>query len=76
MARKGNELNHFIKMDNFYFYFIAAKVLAHPEANKYVAGIAVHWYGDIVSSPGILTTTHEMFPDRFIFGTEACEGLL
>jgi len=50
------------------------KVLAHPEANKYVAGIAVHWYGDIVSSPGILTTTHEMFPDRFIFGTEACEG--
>jgi len=50
------------------------KVLSHPEARKYVDGIAVHWYADLYSSAEVLTKTHELFPDFFILGTEACEG--
>jgi len=49
-------------------------VLSHPEARKYVDGIAVHWYADLYSSAEVLTKTHELFPDFFILGTEACEG--
>ena len=42
-------------------------------AAQYVDGIAVHWYIDYFS-PNRLTETHDMFPDLFILGTEACEG--
>lgn len=52
------------------------QVLEHPEARKYVAGIGVHWYGNFLSPPSILTVTHDLFPDRFLLATEACEGNL
>ncbi|EFX69969.1 hypothetical protein DAPPUDRAFT_328613 [Daphnia pulex] len=52
----------------------AETVLAHPEAKKYVAGVAVHWYGDLLSPPIALTSFHEKFPNHFILATEACEG--
>ncbi|EFX65267.1 hypothetical protein DAPPUDRAFT_333354 [Daphnia pulex] len=41
-------------------------VLAHLEAKKYVAGVAVHWYGDLLSPPIALTSFHEKFPNHFI----------
>lgn len=52
----------------------AETVLANPDANPYVSGIGVHWYQNFIAPPSVLTTTHEMFPDRFILATEACEG--
>jgi glucosylceramidase len=39
-----------------------------------VAGIAVHWYMDFIVPPSALDITHEKFPDKWIFGSEACEG--
>jgi glucosylceramidase len=45
-----------------------------PEASKYVDGIAVHWYLDSVVPAKSLDLTHEKFPDKWIFGTEACAG--
>lgn len=56
------------------FLRIAVKVLAHPEARKYVAGVAVHWYSDLLIPPNVLSAFHGMFPDHFILATEACEG--
>lgn len=43
-------------------------------ANKYVSGIAVHWYEDFIAPVISLTSTHEKFPDKFILATEACDG--
>ena len=42
---------------------------APKEANKYVSGIAVHWYMDFLIPPSALDLTHEAFPDKFIFAT-------
>ncbi|XP_068229944.1 lysosomal acid glucosylceramidase-like [Palaemon carinicauda] len=52
----------------------AVTVLNDTEAAQYVDGIAVHWYWDDFSSPNLLTRTHELFPDAFLLGTEACVG--
>ena len=41
-----------------------------PEAAKYFAGIAVHWYGGLNTDK--LEATHKMQPDKFILATEAC----
>ena len=41
---------------------------------KYVDGIAVHWYLDSFVPANILDITHENFPDKWIFATEACSG--
>lgn len=45
-----------------------------PKASKYVSGIAVHWYIDFVINPNVFDMTHNAFPDKFIFGSEACAG--
>ena len=42
---------------------------APKEANKYVSGIAVHWYMDFLIPPSALDLTHDAFPDKFIFAT-------
>ena len=39
------------------------------EADKYVSGIAVHWYMDFIVPPKLLDLTHEAFPNKFIFAT-------
>ena len=44
------------------------------QAEKYISGIAVHWYEDFVTPPQALSSTHQMFPDKFILATEACTG--
>ena len=49
--------------------------MSNSEAAKYVDGFAVHWYVDTLFSPEKLTETHDRFPDHFILGTEACEGI-
>lgn len=52
----------------------AKVILLGPEIRKYVSGIAVHWYLDLPYTSKILDITHDMFPDYFILGTEACVG--
>ena len=42
--------------------------------SDYISGIAVHWYMDSIVPSNMLDKTHELFPDKFIFGTEACIG--
>ena len=44
------------------------------EASKYVSGTAVHWYIDNYVPANVLSFTHDMFPDKFLFGSEACNG--
>ena len=50
------------------------EVLGDDRARKYVSGIAIHWYVDTIVSATVLNTTHSLFPDYFLLGTEACEG--
>ncbi|CAG7833437.1 unnamed protein product [Allacma fusca] len=49
-------------------------ILNDPDAAKYVSGIGVHWYADLISTPSLLATTHRQHPDKFILATEACTG--
>ncbi|XP_059139428.1 lysosomal acid glucosylceramidase-like [Physella acuta] len=51
----------------------ARTVLSDKEASPYVSGIALHWYKD-TASINILDRIHQLFPDKFLFATEACEG--
>lgn len=56
----------------------AQRVFAYsPEkAKKYVSGVAVHWYMDSLIPANVLDKTHDMFPDKWIFATEACTGTI
>ncbi|XP_030832503.1 lysosomal acid glucosylceramidase [Strongylocentrotus purpuratus] len=49
-------------------------VLGDSEAEKYIKGIAVHWYWDKEAPTLKLDLTNNLFPDKFILYTEACEG--
>ncbi|KFD52452.1 hypothetical protein M513_06649 [Trichuris suis] len=49
-------------------------VLNDPEARKFAAFIAVHWYLDELTPSLVLQTTHERHPDVPMIATEACEG--
>lgn len=40
--------------------------------DKYIDGIAVHWYTDNLAPPIFLDKTHRRFQDKFIINTEAC----
>lgn len=49
-------------------------VLKDPNAAKYVSGIAVHWYSDLVIPTSALDLTYAKFgQDYFMLNTEACE---
>ncbi|XP_072536725.1 lysosomal acid glucosylceramidase isoform X1 [Salminus brasiliensis] len=53
----------------------AKVVLSDLRAARYVHGIGVHWYWDPFTPPGItLGTTHDLYPEYFLFATEACSG--
>ncbi|XP_061163463.1 lysosomal acid glucosylceramidase-like isoform X2 [Saccostrea echinata] len=54
----------------------AEQVFSSEEARKFVSGIAVHWYQDFVAPTLALSSTHKMFPDKFLLATEACAGSL
>lgn len=49
-------------------------VLKDPNAAKYVSGIAIHWYEDLIIPTTALDLTYKKFgKDYFILNTEACE---
>ncbi|KAA0201975.1 hypothetical protein HAZT_HAZT004335, partial [Hyalella azteca] len=50
------------------------KSLEDPDSNKYVDGVAVHWYSDTGVGPQVLDQAHEVDPSKFLLYTEACEG--
>ena len=39
-----------------------------------IDGITVHWYDDDKIPPTVLSETHQLFPNKFLLYTEACEG--
>ncbi|KAL4636166.1 glucosylceramidase isoform X1, partial [Arapaima gigas] len=53
----------------------AKVVLGDVHAARYIHGIGVHWYYDsFVPAELTLSTTHHLFPEYYLFGTEACSG--
>lgn len=53
----------------------AKVVLSDVHAGRYIHGVAVHWYFDgIVPAELSLATTHHLYPEYYLFGTEACAG--
>ncbi|KAM9294263.1 lysosomal acid glucosylceramidase [Gastrophryne carolinensis] len=50
-------------------------ILSDLEAARYVHGIAVHWYLDgIIPADISLGITHGLYPEYFLFASEACAG--
>lgn len=49
-------------------------ILSQPEAAQYIAGVAFHWYFNTFSSPDVLETFHQKYPNHFLLSSEACEG--
>lgn len=45
-----------------------------PEANQYVDGTAIHWYGDDIAGPEVMDSLNALFPNKFQLYTESCEG--
>jgi len=50
------------------------QVMRDEVAAKYVDGIAVHWYWDLVDPAIGLDATHSHFPSKFILSSEASNG--
>lgn len=49
-------------------------VLSDPEAAKYVSGVAIHWYIDLLVPPSFIDKAYDQFGnDYFFLNTEACE---
>ncbi|XP_015123147.1 lysosomal acid glucosylceramidase [Diachasma alloeum] len=41
------------------------------DVDKYISGIAIHWYADAITPSTLLDITHHKYPDKFILNTEA-----
>uniref|UniRef100_A0A8C6PRR3 Glucosylceramidase n=2 Tax=Nothobranchius furzeri TaxID=105023 RepID=A0A8C6PRR3_NOTFU len=55
--------------------FWAKVVLDDVHAGRYVHGVGVHWYYDnLVPAAISLGATHKLYPEYYLFGTEACAG--
>lgn len=53
----------------------AKVVLSDIQAGRYIHGVGVHWYMDSFVPPEItLGTTHHLYPEYYLFATEACAG--
>jgi glucosylceramidase len=52
------------------------QILSDKEAAQYVSGIGLHWYSTLMTGHDPINQTRHMFPNTFIFGTEACAGFL
>lgn len=51
------------------------QVLNDVHAGRYIHGVAVHWYMDrLVPAEMTLGVTHHLYPEYYLFGTEACAG--
>ena len=54
---------------------LSRQVLNDVHAGRYIHGVAVHWYLDnIVPAELSLGATHHLYPEYYLFGTEACAG--
>ncbi|XP_033207306.1 lysosomal acid glucosylceramidase-like [Belonocnema kinseyi] len=51
-------------------------VFRNKVAEKYISGVAIHWYWDSLIPAVVLDKTHNHFPKKFLLMTEACEGSL
>lgn len=50
-----------------------AAIYGDPEAGRYTAGMALHWYGSTTSCfPHVLDSLHALYPDKLLFHTEGC----
>lgn len=47
----------------------------YPKVLDYVDGIGVHFYTDKFVPAFVLETVTKTHPEKFILGTEACEGI-
>ncbi|CAG9863886.1 unnamed protein product [Phyllotreta striolata] len=54
----------------------ANELLDDKEVDKYVDGIAVHWYSDWIISTKNLDDTNDNHPEKFLLATEACNGYM
>ncbi|XP_054869331.1 lysosomal acid glucosylceramidase [Amphiprion ocellaris] len=53
----------------------AKVVLSDIHAGRYIHGVAVHWYLDgVVPADISLGVTHSLYPEYYLFATEACAG--
>ncbi|XP_038140270.1 lysosomal acid glucosylceramidase [Cyprinodon tularosa] len=53
----------------------AKVVLSDVHAARYIHGVAVHWYADgLVPAEISLGATNQLYPEYYLFGTEACAG--
>lgn len=53
----------------------AKVVLSDIQAGRYIHGVAVHWYMDsFVPAEITLGVTHHLYPEYYLFATEACAG--
>ncbi|KAI6176108.1 Glucosylceramidase [Aphelenchoides bicaudatus] len=50
------------------------EILNDSVANSYVDGIAVHWYENFLFDAKVMSTVHDVHPDKFFIATEACNG--
>lgn len=51
------------------------QVLGDIKAGRYINGVALHWYMDsLVPAEISLEPTHHLYPEYYLFGTEACAG--
>jgi glucosylceramidase len=49
-------------------------MLRDQKASSYISGMGLHWYANDISKHALIQDTASKFPDKFILGTEACEG--
>ncbi|KAM8921562.1 lysosomal acid glucosylceramidase [Pelodytes ibericus] len=55
----------------------ATVILSDLRAARYIHGISVHWYLDnIVPAGASLGATHKLYPEYFLFASEASTGVL
>nr|XP_040020713.1 lysosomal acid glucosylceramidase [Gasterosteus aculeatus aculeatus] len=53
----------------------AKVVLNDIHAGRFIHGVAVHWYMDwLVPAETSLGVIHHLYPEYYLFGTEACAG--
>ncbi|KHN81497.1 Glucosylceramidase [Toxocara canis] len=72
----GKDIALMVMDDQRYFLpHWADVILSDEEAEKYVSGVTVHWYGDYWFVPAsLLSETHRRHPNKFILASEACNG--
>ena len=50
-----------------------AAIYGDEQANRYTAGMAIHWYGSTISCfPEVLDSIHALYPDKSLFHSEGC----